>query len=262
MELNNKTESLKENGKTFYWASKLIDKKKFNDISELYYILRDLDDIADNEKNEKNIFEELKRYLENEASEFIDRRMDKHLVFINSLKSDINSKKVFLTFIDGLMFDQQSNIEIKNTDELINYCYKVAGTVGIMMCPILGADNDKAKGYAADLGIAMQLTNISRDVFEDACSNRKSYLVIKDTIRSILILADRYYDRAKNGYHYLPFRSRVCISVAANIYREIGILIKKNNYNWSDKRYFVSNYKKVIITVKTLFFESFQILFK
>ena len=48
MELNNKAESLKENGKTFYWASKLIDKKKFNDISELYYILRDLDDIADN----------------------------------------------------------------------------------------------------------------------------------------------------------------------------------------------------------------------
>ncbi len=287
MELNNKTESLKENGKTFYWASKLIDKKKFNDISELYYILRDLDDIADNEKNEKNIFEDIKRYLENEAYEFIDTRMDKHLVFINSLKSDINAKKVFLTFIDGLMFDQKSNIEIKNTDELINYCYKVAGTVGIMMCPILGTDNDKAKGYAADLGIAMQLTNISRDVFEDACSNRKylpsdicenidskkiknifiekdekSYLIIKDTIRSILILADRYYDRAKNGYHYLPFRSRVCISVAANIYREIGILIKKNNYNWSDKRYFVPNYKKLIITVKTLFLESFQILFK
>ena len=92
MELNNKTESLKENGKTFYWASKLIDKKKFNDISELYYILRDLDDIADNEKNEKNIFEDIKRYLENEAYEFIDSRMDKHLVFINSLKSDINAK--------------------------------------------------------------------------------------------------------------------------------------------------------------------------
>ena len=173
MELNNKTESLKENGKTFYWASKLIDKKKFNDISELYYILRDLDDIADNEKNEKNVFEELKRYLENEASEFIDMRMDKHLVFINSLKSDINAKKVFLTFIDGLIFDQKDNIQIKNTDELINYCYKVAGTVGIMMCPILGVNNDKAKSYAADLGIAMQLTNISRDVFEDACSNRK-----------------------------------------------------------------------------------------
>lgn len=145
MELNNKTESLKENGKTFYWASRLIDKKKFNDISELYYILRDLDDIADNEKNEKNIFEDIKRYLENESSEFIDMRMDKHLDFINSLKSDINAKKVFLTFIDGLIFDQESNIEIKNTDELINYCYKVAGTVGIMMCPILGADNDKAK---------------------------------------------------------------------------------------------------------------------
>ena len=46
MELNNKTESLKENGKTFYWASKLIDKKKFNDISELYYILRDLDAVS------------------------------------------------------------------------------------------------------------------------------------------------------------------------------------------------------------------------
>ena len=82
MELNNKTESLKENGKTFYWASKLIDKKKFNDISELYYILRDLDDIADNEKNEKNIFEDIKRYLENEAYEFIDTRMDLSLIHI------------------------------------------------------------------------------------------------------------------------------------------------------------------------------------
>ena len=56
--------------------------------------------------------------------------------------------------------------------------------------------------------------------------NEKSYKEIKDTIRSILILADRYYDKAKNGYSYMPLRSRICISVAANIYREIGILLK------------------------------------
>ena len=61
----------------------------------------------------------------------------------NLLKVPIKRKKVFLNFLDGLMFDQQDHLEIKNTSELIEYCYKVAGTVGIMMCPILEVDNDK-----------------------------------------------------------------------------------------------------------------------
>ena len=145
------------------------------------------------------------------------------------------------------------------------------------MCPILGVLSDDAKTHASNLGIAMQLTNIARDVFEDASNNRR-YIpgdecnnlepfrihnrdaqedprqkeLLRNSIIQLLDYADEHYELAKKGYRFLPFRSKICISIAANIYREIGIIIKKNNYQLSKKRYYVSKRRKFIISLKTI----------
>ena len=87
----------------------------------------------------------------------------------------------------------------------------------------------------------------------------ESYKEIKKSIESILNIADDYYEKAKKGYSYMPLRSRICISVAANIYREIGNDIKRNKCHWSSKRYFIPMYRKLFITLKTFFNELIRI---
>ena len=74
--------------------------------------------------------------------------------------------------LEGLISDQ-GTVLLLNENQLIQYSYKVAGTVGLMMAPILGISSTKAIPFAVDLGIAMQLTNISRDVLEDAKLGRR-----------------------------------------------------------------------------------------
>ena len=78
---------------------------------------------------------------------------------------------IFFDLIEGLILDQR-NIKIKNKEELIIYSYHVAGTVGLMMSKIIGVKHEKAAQSAIDLGIAMQLTNIARDVYEDSKMKR------------------------------------------------------------------------------------------
>ncbi len=74
--------------------------------------------------------------------------------------------------LDGLLFDQQ-DVALKTSHDLIKYAYQVAGTVGLLMCPVLGCQNRQAFSFAVDMGIAMQLTNIARDVLEDAEMGRR-----------------------------------------------------------------------------------------
>ena len=132
--------------------------------------------------------------------------------------------------IDGLLGDQKV-VQIKDETELLRYCYRVAGTVGVLMCSILNCDDGKAKDYAIDLGIAMQLTNIARDVLEDAQMGRRylpeswvgditpkriveiskspelesSKLICSGT-QKLLELADKYYESGLVGCSYLPIQ--------------------------------------------------------
>ena len=156
------TYSIKSEGKSFYWASFFLPKKNRIAASRLYSICRYLDDVADNSKLDtssqiKNIFNQIK---ENESSE----------INIFFKKNNINLS-ILKDLIDGLISDQQ-NVRVTDEKELIDYSYKVAGTVGLMMLPIINTKDAEARKHAIDLGIAMQLTNIARDVYEDAKMNR------------------------------------------------------------------------------------------
>jgi phytoene synthase len=198
-------------------------------------------------------------------------------------KSELAKAKI-IDLIDGLIFDQKQ-VRIKNERELILYCYRVAGTVGVLMCIALDCKEKKSHDFAIDLGIAMQLTNILRDIKEDAELNRrylpgnfvknltpkqiinisqnikhKDHLIVQEAIKKILLLSDLYYKSGNAGLFFLKFQFKIVIAVASNIYRQIGVKLKNKSYNWYEARIFTTIYDKFKITIKTIL--SISLFFK
>jgi phytoene synthase len=151
-------------------------------------------------------------------------------------------------------------VRMANQAELLRYCYGVAGTVGVMMTCLLNArEREKALPHAIDLGIAMQLTNISRDVLDDAHLNRlylpadgaAGTIAPEDIVagnraarhqawlgaRDLLGTSEAYYRSGWQGLGYLPFRARLAIAVAAKVYRQIGrqILQRGEQRYWQSR---------------------------
>jgi phytoene synthase len=182
------------------------------------------------------------------------------------------SREPILELIDGIASDV-GEVRIADKDELIRYCYRVAGTVGLMMCRVLDVRSPAAYPYAVDLGIAMQLTNICRDVLEDAARGRRylpasligelspEELMNPNTavqaklavgVLDLLRLAEDYYRSGEEGLSYLPLRARGAILIASRVYHGIGIdLVSRKGDCWS-KRAMVSSSRRALITVSSL----------
>ena len=271
---------LKKNGKSFHWASKFLNKECINRAAELYSFCRILDDIADSgEANSHKYLINIKSIIKkNIITELENIYSIKYPKFLKS-----SSKKAVIDLIDGLILDQK-DVLFKQEEEIIRYSYHVAGTVGIMMCDALKCDNVLAKSFAIDLGIAMQLTNIARDVLEDAKMGRrylpgswvqnispkeivlaaktndlKKIHMISQGIKKLLILAEQYYLSGEKGFAFLPFNTRVAISVASGVYREIGVQLENENYNWQNGRQITSIFSKIKITLFKTFKEIFYL---
>ena len=161
--------TLKTNGKSFYWARKFLPKQDINRAAELYSFCRFLDDIADNGQHPSlKILNDIRFNIKKKIFSNLEKNYNiKYPNFFNS-----TSNKASVDLIDGLILDQKS-ILFKDEEDLIGYSYHVAGTVGLMMCDALKCTNQNAKLFAIDLGIAMQMTNIARDVLEDAKMGRR-----------------------------------------------------------------------------------------
>ena len=256
----NDPNSLKKHGKSFYWASFFLPKRNKDAATKLYSICRFFDDLADdnNEDQTKILTGEFKKICD-DLSHPINEFFTSHNLSI----------KILGDLVDGLVKDQ-TDVRIKNEKELIQYAYQVAGTVGLMMSPLIMVNNNKANKHAIDLGIAMQLTNIARDIYEDALMNRiylpqdwisntdiseltdissnKDLIQIKGAIKRLILLSETYYKNGFAGMRYIPLKTRLAIFFAAKIYRAIGQKIKKNRYEYSYKRIYVSTIEKLFIT--------------
>ena len=131
----------------------------------------------------------------------------------------------------------------------------MAGTVGLMMAKILSVNDTRALKGAIDLGIAMQLTNIARDVIEDQKMNRQYIKPDFENIKATLILADMFYESSFSSMKKIPLKYRFAIIVARRVYRQIGkkIIQKRNieNYEKSGKIY-VNNFGKIYQTILSL----------
>ena len=245
---------LKKNAKSFYWASFFLSKETFNKCSSLYNFCRTLDDIVDNDIDLKIKKENFLKFKKN----FLNK--DLNNIIIKEMWSIINSEniseKVVIDLFDGVETDLEEKVEINSKKDLLIYSYRVAGTVGLMMSKILKVKNKDALKGAIDLGIAMQLTNIARDVCEDKVRNRQYIKPNFSSIQETINDSEIFYKKSFNSISSIPLESRFSVIVARRVYKKIGdyILKQKNteNYNKAGKIY-VSIFGKIIQTFLSIF---------
>ena len=171
-----------------------------------------------------------------------------------------------LALLDGFEMDVHRR-SYQTIDDTLNYCYHVAGVVGVMMSIIMGAKDDATLDRACDLGLAFQLTNIARDVIEDAQNGRvylptawlrsaglnaDPNLLLQESHREQLVIvvdrllkeAEKYYDSSLSGLPKLGFRSAWAIATARIVYRKIGVELIKNGPKAWDTRVSTTKYQK------------------
>jgi len=263
-------ETLAVNGRSFYWARHFLGETHAARATRLYAFCRHLDDLADESSSHESARDNL-------------------LTTRNAIRTGVTSDPalrdgfdlmrecrippdIVLELIEGLLSDLDP---VRTADEaaLLRYSYRVAGTVGIMMCGVLDVHDPLAYPHAMDLGIAMQLTNICRDIAEDAGMNRR-YLpatiigelepvhllqpgenlrpLLRRSLSRLLDMADCYYASGESGIAYLPLRARSGILVAARVYRAIGSLLRRRDCNYWSRRVVVGSRQKTLVTASTL----------
>ena len=240
--------------KSFNWAGFFLPKKTYQKCSALYDFCRTVDNIADDDGE----LDMKKKNLSVFKNDFINKNFN-NLIIKNMWDIMINheiSIKIIEDLFDGVESDLNEKVQLNNKKDLLIYSYRVAGTVGLMMAKILNVKDQNSMRAAIDLGIAMQLTNISRDVVEDSKINRFYIKSDFETISDTLALADLFYNSSFIAIKEIPFRFRFAILVARRIYKKIGDKILRagniDNYNKAGKVY-VNNIIKIYQTILSIF---------
>ncbi|MDA8726469.1 squalene/phytoene synthase family protein [Candidatus Pelagibacter bacterium] len=240
--------------KSFNWAGFFLPKQTYQKCSALYDFCRVIDNIAD----DKDSVELKENKFKNFENNFNNKNFDDPIIKnMWDLINEFNiSLKIIHDLFEGIKSDIKEKVKLNSKKELLVYSYKVAGTVGLLMAKILNVSKKSSLKSAIDLGIAMQLTNISRDVIEDLNNNRSYINENFEEIHSTLMLAEKFYENSFHSINEIPISFRFSILVARRVYRKIGykILKKKTleNYRKSGKIY-VSNIEKIIETFLSVF---------
>ncbi len=263
-------EILAKKGKTFHWAKRLLNPKHGERATRLYAFCRYLDDLADEATSKAQARTQLM-----EVSRALQTGQTNDPVIADALQLMMECRiepSIPQELINGLLTDLEE-VELKTVDELLRYCYRVAGTVGLMMSDVLDVADPGASAFAIDLGIGMQLTNICRDIQEDARMGRRyvpTEIIGKVTMEELinptevpqkrlrvgveylLNLADNYYRSGESGLPFLPLRARHGILIAAKVYRAIGVKLRERDFNYWEERAVISKGRKVRITLAAL----------
>ncbi len=240
--------------KSFSWAGFFLPKETFKKCSALYDFCRVADNIADDEEKIKDKEKKFEQF-ENDFNKknFNDPIIKNMWGLIEEFNIPL---KIVQDLLIGVKSDIKDKVKFNSRKDLLIYSYRVAGTVGLMMAKILKVNKKSSLKSAIDLGIAMQLTNISRDVVEDFKNNRFYIDKNFEEISSTVNLAESFYENSFYSIKDIPVSFRFSIIVARRVYRKIGhkILNKKNleNYENSGKIY-VSNIEKILETFLSIF---------
>ena len=245
---------ISKNAKSFNWAGFFLSKETFKKCSILYDFCRSIDDIVD----DSEVLGVRQKKFTEFKSNFINKNLSSSVIknICELLERENIPKKIVEDLFDGIESDLKPEVVINNQKDLLVYSYRVAGTVGLMMAKILKVKNVYALKGAIDLGIAMQLTNIARDVVEDEKRNRSYIKHDLGVIKEIIKIADTFYESSFVAIKYIPIISRFSIIVARRVYKKIGDNILKieniEKYDNAGKIY-VSNIAKVIETFLSLY---------
>ena len=240
--------------KSFSWAGFFLPKETYKKCSALYDFCRVADNIADDDEKIKNKEKKFSQF----ENDFNQKNFNNPIIKnMWGLIEEFNiSLKIVQDLLIGIKSDIRDKVKLNSKKDLLIYSYRVAGTVGLMMAKILKVNKKSSLKSAIDLGIAMQLTNISRDVVEDSENNRFYINENFEEISSTINLADTFYKNSFYSIKDIPISLRFSILVARRVYRKIGykILKKKNleNYRNSGKIY-VSNIEKILETFLSIF---------
>ncbi len=261
----------KESNSSFYYAFSLLEKPKREAMNIVYAFCRKTDDIIDEGNEPDDLkYEKLRRWRI-ELEKALHGNAEHPL--LNKLVTIINQFNIplepFFELIAGVEMDLQHK-RYWTFDELIQYCYRVASTVGLMCIEIFGYKHSSAKDYAVNLGLAMQLTNILRDVKKDSEKGR-IYLPQHDLVQfnyteedlhnrnynnNFVSLmkheADRaeyYFNKADEALNIEDKRSMFPARAMQHIYNRLLKKIKAENYDVFNKKIKVGKFEKVSISL-------------
>ncbi len=261
---------LHQHGKSFHFASHFLDKKTASHCARLYTFCRYVDDIADDASDP-----EVARKRLHALIDMLRKRQSTDPVVADLLRlaaSQRMSIEPAVELVRGILSDV-SKVRIRDVAELHQYCYRVAGTVGLLMCGVLDVRDVRAYPFAIDLGIGMQLTNIARDVLEDARAGRR-YLPatiigevsptcltdpdqqlqrrIVRAVHWLLDEADHYYHSGESGLVFLPSRARLAIRIASRVYHRIGVRIRQHDFAVWRGRAIVPLWQKAFVAMAAI----------
>ena len=272
--LQNADSLLARKGLSFHWARRWMTSTHAARATRLYGFCRYVDDLADEIDAGETHAVDPRFALDLVAQEIVSGISKNPVVAdaIALMRECGIQPALMLSFVEGIRSDLNS-VRIADEAALLRYCYQAAGTVGSMMCRMLGCDDPAALRHAIDLGIAMQLTNICRDVATDAAMGRRYLpasmvgevapfdlvaptLALQPRVRAcvgeLLNTADRYYRSGEAGLAHLPLGARGSILVAARVYRAIGTQLRQNGHAYWLGRTVVPQRSKRAVTLQAL----------
>jgi phytoene synthase len=253
--------------KSFFAASKLLPERVRNAAVALYAFCRVADDLVDEGESSEDALLELRQRLDGiysgQPQPFLEDNALAHVAQQYALP-----RNMLEALIEGFEWDAQGKT-YETIEDVHQYAARVAGSVGAMMCWIMGARSASTLARACELGVAMQLTNIARDVGEDA-RNGRLYLPrqwmqqagidpeawlsqpcispeLQGVIERLLQEADRLYQQATAGVAGLPRDCRAAIFAARLIYAEIGHQLRRDGLNPVDHRAVVPRSRKLVL---------------
>lgn len=259
----------KQKSRSFSLAARLLSPETRQAIALLYQFCRTVDDLADSSlEGQARQLQALGEALSPGSPAGKDPAITDFLKMAQRRKLPLQAARELVAASEADCGPRR----IESEAELIRFAYGVAGTVGLLMQPLLGAEDPRATPFAIDLGIGLQLTNIARDVAEDA-GRERFYLpadwVQPETIRralregepgavaqvdlaveKVLHLADRYYTSALAGHWFIPARNRRAIFFALSFYRAIGRKMRRRGSAAWQKRTRIGLLSKLAIGIK------------
>ncbi len=258
------TELISQHSKSFYFATALLPEKQRDAVRCLYAFCRTTDDLIDNNPNAS--FDTIEAWRSDLNSTFPQN------VLLKDFKKVLNEFQIPIKYANELIDGCKRDLTQKryaDFADLASYCYQVAATVGLMSAYIIGFDrahHDKMEEYAIKAGLALQLTNVLRDVRED-WERGRLYLPLKDfeyfncspddfsrwteavefkqLIHFEIERCKGLYKEAFKGIKYLHFAGRLAVSAALTVYAEILKEIEKQNFDVFSKRAFVPFSRKL-----------------
>lgn len=264
--------TIAHHSKSFSLASSLLPRGFREEVWVLYHWCRRADDMIDGSEPAMHgrLLEHLRRELDGVYGGAA--MADPALAAFQSVVTTRGIPRYYADeLLAGMEMDSRKFV-YRTEDELLLYCYRVAGTVGLMMCHVLGVRDAASLRQAADLGVAMQLTNICRDVRED-WERGRIYLpmasveghgghgleehlggalpaeygpALNRTVRDVLDLADQYYRRADVGMLALPWQAALAVRTARLVYAAIAGALQAQSYDVFAPRAYVSGRGKAL----------------